>query len=373
MKHKAELLKPIDLTEKHLAEWRFFQNCRAALASPFLTPEFTRLVSQVRPHAIVAVFEEGGRIAGFWPLEQRGRTGKPVGDALSDCQAVIAAPWWDWDPIELIRAAGLSLYDFTHHRAEQNPLRAFHQRVHPSHTIDLTRGFDAYVRECRDRWQEAPSSTSSGLPHQTMARRQRLERRIGPLRFAMHDPNPQSLRQVIAWKRQQYSRTGVRDIFAQRWTNELLERVHATQGGTFAGMLSTLSVGNKIIAAHMGMRSTSVLHWWFPAYDLVQAKFSPGLILLLEICRKAEEFGIRTIELGYGDEPYKLLVANSGIPVATGFVGRPSLEIRYRQFLQFLHRSPSLEIRYRQFVRFLHGSLDTISRLGQFARQLKKA
>jgi CelD/BcsL family acetyltransferase involved in cellulose biosynthesis len=345
MSYKAELVKPIDLTEEHLAEWRSFQNCRVALASPYLTPEFTRLVSQVRPNAIVSVFEESGRIAGFFPFEQRGKTGTPVGGALSDCQAVIAAPWWDWDPIELIRAAGLSVYDFTHHRAEQNPLRAFQRSVQTSHTIDLTRGFDAYVRECRERWRQAPSSIS-GLPHQTMARRQRVERRIGPLRFAMHDSDPQSLRQLIAWKRQQYSRTSATDIFARPWANELLERIHATQGGTFAGVLSTLSVDNKIIAAHMGMRSTSVLHWWFPAYDLAQAKFSPGLILLLELCRRAEEFGIRTIELGYGDEPYKLLVANGGIPVATGFVGQPSLEIRHRES-----------------VRFLRGSLDTISRL----------
>jgi CelD/BcsL family acetyltransferase involved in cellulose biosynthesis len=336
MKLKAELVKPIDLTEEHLAEWRSFQNYSAALASPYLTPEFTCLVSQVRPNVTVAVFEESGRIAGFFPFEQRGKTGTPVGRALSDCQAIIAAPWWDWDPIELIQAAGLSVYDFTHHRAEQSPLRAFRRSVHISHTIDLTPGFDAYVRQCRDRWGQAPSSIS-GLPHQTMARRQRVERRIGPLRFAMHDPNPQSLRHLIEWKRQQYSRTGAADIFDQPWTNELLERIHAKQSRTFAGVLSTLSVDNTIIAAHMGMRSTSVLHWWFPAYDLAQAKFSPGLILLLELCRRAEELGVRTIELGYGDEPYKLLVANSGIPVATGFVGQPSLEIRYREFVRF-HR-----------------------------------
>jgi CelD/BcsL family acetyltransferase involved in cellulose biosynthesis len=337
MKLKAELVKPTELTEEHLAEWRSFQNCSAALASPYLTPEFTRLVSQLRPNVTIAVFEESGRIAGFFPFEQRGKTGTPVGGALSDCQAVIAAPWWDWDPIELIQAAGLSVYDFTHHRAEQSPLRAFQRSVHISHTIDLTPGFDAYVRQCRDRWRQA-SSSISGLPHQTMARRQRVERRIGPLRFAMHDPNPQSLRHLIEWKRQQYSRTSAADIFDRPWTNELLERIHATQSGTFAGVLSTLSVDNKIIAAHMGMRSRSVLHWWFPAYDLAQAKFSPGLILLLELCRRAEEFGIRTIELGYGDEPYKLLVANSGIPLATGFVGQPSLEIRYREFVRFHRR-----------------------------------
>lgn len=357
------LLDPHDLTEEHLSEWRLFQSCSPALASPYLTPEFVRLVSEVRPNVVVAVFEESGRIAGFLPFERRDKIGRPVGGALSDCQAVIGAPWWDWVPIELIRAADLSGYDFTHHRAEQSPLRPFHRAVQNSHTIDLTHGFNAYVSECRDRSRQMPSTTS-GLPHQTMARMRRIERQLGPLRFVMHDPNPQSLRQLITWKRQQHRRTGAGDVFGRRWTVELLERIHAAQTRTFAGVLSTLSAGDQIVAAHMGMRSASVQHWWFPAYDVGHAKFSPGLILLLEICRRAEEFGIRTIELGFGDEAYKVLVANSSIPVAAGFVGQPSPAVRYRQFLQFLH-----------------GPVDMISRLpigpvahwpGKFIRRLER-
>jgi CelD/BcsL family acetyltransferase involved in cellulose biosynthesis len=344
MKHKVELLKPIDLAETHLAEWRYFQNSSAALASPYFTPEFTCLVSQVRPNVMVAVFEENGRIAGFFPFEQRGRTGSPVGGILSDCQAIIAAPWWDWDPIDLLRATGLCVYDFTHHRAEQGPLKPFHRVVENSHTINLARGFEAYVKGCRDRGR-MPGTTAS-LPHEILARVPRFERQLGPLHFEMHDPNADTLRQLIEWKRQQYHRTGAVDVFARLWSNSLLERIHATQTRTFAGVLSTVSAGDRIVAIHMGMRSASVLHWWFPAYDVEMAKFAPGLILVLEACRRAEEFGIRTIELGYGDEPWKLPIANGAIPVASGFIGLPSGALGYRQFLLGLYQS-----------------LDTVSRL----------
>ena len=326
-----KVVDPRDLSDAQLSEWRSFQSCGPALQSPYLTPEFARIASEVRGDVFVAVYEEGGRTAGFFPFQRRGRVAKPVGGPLSDCQAVIAAPWWDWDPRDLIAAAGLAAYDFTFHRAEQSALAPFQRTVEVSPTIDLRRGFDAYVQECRERGRQSPA-TSSGLPHHTIARMRRVERQLGPLRFVLHDPGPGPLRQVFAWKSEQYRRSRYPDVFAHRGTVELLERIHATQTETFAGVLSTLSVGDRLVAAHMGMRSASVLHWWFPAYDPADAKFSPGMILLLELSRAAAEAGIRSIELGAGDEPYKALVANDGVPVAAGFVGPTSLAVLYRQF-----------------------------------------
>jgi CelD/BcsL family acetyltransferase involved in cellulose biosynthesis len=205
--------------------------------------------------------------------------------------------------------------------------------VENSHTIDLTCGFEAYVKQCREQSQQV-SGIASGLPHQTIVRKQRLERQFGPVRFEMYDSNPRSLHQLLAWKSAQYNRARrPSDAFAWPWTVSLLERIQATRTETFAGVLSTLWSGDKMLAAHMGMRSASVLHWWFPAYDVTYSKFSPGLILLLELCRRAEDYGIQTIELGAGDEPYKLLVANRQIGVAAGFIGTPSLAVLYRHFL----------------------------------------
>ena len=151
------------------------------------------------------------------------------------------------------------------------------------------------------------------------------------MRFTLHDPDPSTLGQLIAWKRQQYRRTGAPDVFARRWTVELLERIHATQSAAFAGVLSTLSIGQRVIAAHMGMRSDDVLHWWFPSFDIAFARHSPGIILLVELCRAAAERGIRIIELGPGEEGYKLLMANAGVTMAAGhIVARPSFSASWR-------------------------------------------
>ena len=67
---------------------------------------------------------------GFFPFELCGPIAKPIARELSDCQAVIADPTWNWDPTDLISAPGLAVYDPTYHRAQQVPLQPFHRGVH---------------------------------------------------------------------------------------------------------------------------------------------------------------------------------------------------------------------------------------------------
>ena len=330
---RVNIVKPEDLSEAHISEWHRLQRLDPQLESPFLCPEFVKIAAQVRDGIVVAVAEEGGLPVAFLPMQLRGKTAVPVCYPLSDCQAIIAAHGWDSNPRDMIRAAGVAVYDFQYHRI-QPPLAPYYRAVVASPVIELSAGFDAYVDEMR-----VPGQTgSSGRPHQTIKRAEVAERKFGPMQFTMHDPDKDALTTLIKWKRQQYAKGGkilsVIDIFSYEWTVQLLKRIRAARCANFAGVLSTLRIGDRIIAAHMGMRSHNVLHWWFPAYDKQYAKLSPGLILLLELCRSAATSGIREIELGPGDDGYKKLVANQHIMVASGFVGlSPSMSLWRRQLL----------------------------------------
>jgi CelD/BcsL family acetyltransferase involved in cellulose biosynthesis len=89
-------------------------------------------------------------------------------------------------------------------------------------------------------------------------------------------------------------------------------------------MLSLLYAGKQLVAGHLGMRSRTVWHYWFPAYDRQFAKFSPGLILLLKMAQEAEELGLRCIDLGTGLTLYKRRLMNAAVSVAEGSVERSS-------------------------------------------------
>jgi CelD/BcsL family acetyltransferase involved in cellulose biosynthesis len=48
------------------------------------------------------------------------------------------------------------------------------------------------------------------------------------------------------------------------------------------------------------MRSKTLWHYWFTAYDPAFAKYSPGTILLLQMAERASELGISAIDMGRG-------------------------------------------------------------------------
>ena len=85
-------------------------------------------------------------------------------------------------------------------------------------------------------------------------------------------------------------------------------------------MLSVLYVGDAVAGVHFGMRSRTVWHYWFAAYNHELQRYSPGLIILLEMLRAAPVMGIRTVTLGQGDEAYKLRFATGATQLASGSV-----------------------------------------------------
>jgi CelD/BcsL family acetyltransferase involved in cellulose biosynthesis len=62
------------------------------------------------------------------------------------------------------------------------------------------------------------------------------------------------------------------------------------------------------------------LCWWFPAYDPELARYSPGLILLLELIAEGAARGVPVLDLGRGEHDYKLRVADRFYEVAEGEV-----------------------------------------------------
>ena len=85
-------------------------------------------------------------------------------------------------------------------------------------------------------------------------------------------------------------------------------------------MLSVLFAGERPVAAHLGMRSRTAWHYRLPTYDRDFAKYSPGLILLLEMAAQAPALGIRMIDLGKGSALYKQRLMSGAVPLIEGVV-----------------------------------------------------
>jgi CelD/BcsL family acetyltransferase involved in cellulose biosynthesis len=182
----------------------------------------------------------------------------------------------------------------------------------PARSILLEHGFADFL--------QALKQGGSHSFHKWVASKRRACRDLGPLRFEYHVSDRRELEALLHCKSAQYKRTGATDIFERGWTRDLLARIHAWQTEVFAGVLSVLYAGDQAIAWHLGMRSRSVLHYWFPAYRLEFSSYSPGFILLFDLIERAAERGLRKLDLGAGEEPYKVRLATSSIAVARGVI-----------------------------------------------------
>jgi CelD/BcsL family acetyltransferase involved in cellulose biosynthesis len=245
----------------------------------------------------------------------RGRVALPVGSRLSDFHGVIAADRFQFDPLDLLRACGLSSWRFDHLLSSQAPLSKFGYRHADSPFIDLASGFDAY-------W----GKLSSGFRTSQRRRRINAERELGPVRFEPDVRDASVFAQLCTWKREQYKHTKVLDVLGVNWVRELLEQILTFRGREFSAMLSVLYAGETPLAICYLLRSGSVLHSWFPAYDREYGRYSPGMQLNMEILRAAPSLGITRVDLGKGKEEYKRTLQTGAIQVSEGAVDRSSLK-----------------------------------------------
>ena len=150
-------------------------------------------------------------------------------------------------------------------------------------------------------------ASRSGKDNMGQARRKarKAEETHGPISFVADSTDADALGALIALKRAQYAATGARDYFAAPERVALAHRLLETRVDGFAGVLSTVHVGPRLLAAHFGIRSGGVLHWWFPVYDPQFGAFAPGWILLRELAVAAPSLGVTRLDLGRGDDEYK--------------------------------------------------------------------
>ncbi|HZE92070.1 MAG TPA: GNAT family N-acetyltransferase, partial [Rhizobacter sp.] len=250
--------------------------------------------------------------------------GQPVGGPFSDYHGVIAAPSAQWELKPLLQAARLSVWAFDHLSGQADKFAPHVAAQATSPQLDLREGFEHYDRGRRQ--------AGSDFSRKTQGLARKLGREVGELRFSFHEPDPGALQQVIDWKSAQYRRSAGTDaVFSRAWTGDLLRAVADIQTERFAGVCSVLHVGERRVAAHMGMRSRHHLHYWFPAYDTELSKFSTGSILLLRMAEAAPSQGIRVIDLGKGDSQYKRTLMTGAAPLGEGAVELPSLLTAARQ------------------------------------------
>jgi CelD/BcsL family acetyltransferase involved in cellulose biosynthesis len=128
------------------------------------------------------------------------------------------------------------------------------------------------------------------------------------------------LEQLIAWKREQYARSGATDFLGRAEPRAYLFNLLKLHDPEFRGALSGLWAGERLLAIHMGMMARGILHWWFPAYDRNFANYAPGRLMLTKLTEEAADHGLLRIDLGKGEYSFKLDAMTGATMVAEGYI-----------------------------------------------------
>jgi CelD/BcsL family acetyltransferase involved in cellulose biosynthesis len=303
------------LTGAETDAWHRLRAANPALDSPYFHPGFAAAVHEGQPVEVAVGHDERGEIAALLPMHRVGSLLRPVGWPGADFQSPVLAPGTVFPPLKLL-TGGARRFAFDHLLEPNTDFAPWFESSRTSPYVDTTGGLDGYLAR----------ASKSGKDNMGQARRRtnKAEKQLGTIRFAADVVDEKALAAVVELKRAQYAATGAPDYFDRPERVCLLTRLLHMRGTEFAGILSTVHAGDHLIAAHFGMRSGGVLHWWFPVYDPQFSSFAPGWILLRELVGAAPELGIERIDFGRGDDEYKRRAKTGEMSVAQGVVSRNS-------------------------------------------------
>lgn len=312
---KTTILPASSLDASLIDRWNQLQLGNSALDSPFFSSSFTRAVAAERDGVEVAVIEAEEAIIGFLPYcRQRRVIATSIAGRFTDFQGLITEPASSIDVRRVLREGRLSAWQFDHLVTDNDSLSPFHWAYSESPFMDLSNGFKAYRETCRN---------GGGKPMAEVLRKARkLDREVAPVHYDLDSTNCRVLDALVDWKRQQLQRQRLADCFRPAWVLPLLNRILHTRGETFRPMLSAMYVGDELGAINFGLRSGHVLHGWITSFNPKFRRFSPGLMLIVELAKAADSLGISRIDMGRGEESFKRNFCSGATRVAEGAVDR---------------------------------------------------
>jgi CelD/BcsL family acetyltransferase involved in cellulose biosynthesis len=341
------------LTSRELDAWHSLRAANPALDSPYFHPGFAEAVhASGREVQVVVHTDAADEVVGLLPCHRDRSVLTPVGWPGSDFQGPITAPGVAF-PAQGLLAGGVRGFEFDHLVEESAGFEPWIETRRPSPFLDTTGGMEGYLGR----------ASRSGKDNMGQARRRaaKAEREHGTMKFVAESLDQDALDRLVQLKRDQYAATDAKDYFAEPGRRALLTRLLHTCDASFGGVLSTLHVGPKLVAAHFGLRSGGVLHWWFPVYDPAFANLAPGWMLLRELVLAAPDMGVARIDLGRGEDEYKRRAKTGETMVCQGIVTKNSA-------LRVLRRARDTTIAAAKSSPFGPGLRQAVRKLRAFAR-----
>ena len=316
-----EILHPRDLADADAASWRSLARAHPDTSTPFLGPDYARLVADCggpdAARARVLVIREKGEAVGFMAY-RKGRLGAcAIGAPFTDYQGLVAAPGLGLTQEELVGALKVGRLDFTGVPSTQ-ALFCDHFREHDESLLALLP--DGYEAFSKDR----KAAGTDVLPEAARKKR-KLVREVGEVTFEACRQEGAALELLFDWKSRQFRETGQPDVLAPQWPRTLMRRLAQSPDPGCRAEIFALKVEGRTIAVNLSLRGETSLHAWVIAHDAEFHRYSPGALLFDEILRWMPQERLTELDFGPCSYPFKVRLSNGRRKVGVGYLGRPSV------------------------------------------------
>ena len=149
----------------------------------------------------------------------------------------------------------------------------------------------------------------------TNKRKRNQLNKIGKYRFDILQSQKDCLNALevgFSQKKRRYEETNVPNILEDSSTRDFYKYVAVNLGDRVKKHLSALWLDDVMIAFHLGFISDNIFYWYFPTFEAGEwGRYSPGSLILEELCNLSYDQKIKIFDFTIGDEGYKYYWNNS--------------------------------------------------------------
>ena len=311
---KTELVHYADLDATLIAELGSIRDADARYDSPFFDLDFARELGRVRDDTRIAVLRDGAGLAGYWAMHVRpGNWARPIGAVFSDWHGpVVRADLSAADPSRWLDEAGVKGMTVNGLLRADSRLEDDGGVAAVGQAVLGAGGAKAFLANQRELFPKYAKN---------IRRAERLiNQEFGGMTFEADDRSEVALDWLLERKSAQYRATGLHDVLGPDWAQRLMRNLFTCRTRRFAGRLSTLKFGNKLVAAELDLISDTIVHGWITVFDNDYARYSPGHLLIRDIICDMERTGHVMADMGAGTGAYKKYYETYMIPALVGTI-----------------------------------------------------
>lgn len=302
----VQVYLPRQIESEMIQVWNRLRASNPSLSSPFFHFDFIRAAEKIGRKVSVAVIRQKDEIVGFLPYEKKhGHIARPVACQMNDAHGIIGREFSSREILAILNACEIKSFDFHSWFGSEKGIKSF-----AFAEVQCTAAKLSYQND--EQSLRSQLQKKSYTIRQQIRKTRKLVRDHGPISYQNHCCDPEILETLFRWKSQQYHQQNTFDLLSLDWTKDLLRTLFGNNPSSgLKGILSVLRCDGKPVAIHFGLQEGSILHYWFPVFNQDFRQQSPGTELFLQVADFLEaNTDIKTIDMGYGNQPYKTKLIN---------------------------------------------------------------